>query len=995
MALLRNVLRGRSGSLSVPAGASFTALNLDLIAPAEGGLTSLGKLATVGAAGPVSVVSVNGAAGNVGTPVPGSAGGRVTISADASLSFNPNGNFDGLEPGESEATLITAELSDGTDIDDAIITLRVTAESLPVINPPGAISTLTALASGSDVALDWSAPASNGAAITDYRLRHRQVGVSTWTVIADGVSNQTQGQMLGLADGGYEFSVLAINSAGTGPISNIATVHIVSGAVPVNQSLPQLLGTPELGQTLTYAAGTWTDADSVAANLLRDGVPVSGFNGSNHVVASIDAGARLEIRETASNAIGTAEALSASLIVPAPFGPLPGVLEAPNVIILGASLMVDAFANVPEDSIAYAEAMGFTGSLQPRGVNGHDSADTRADLTAAQAEFSATQGQNFYIVHTGGNNVTAGRPYPGGAAALESNLTALFDDIAASGDQGVLSTLTKRYYTAAPQVVAGNPSTDQNGSLPYVENVYRPVIETRIPDWFDQGEPVVDLYGLTEQYPEILKPDGIHPWPDGERMMHQYMLSRIAARAKGLRNESRTGRSLIWDFGDASDLPYMPGQINRLRMNEESETLPIGNVGFGALDRTGEIDHFAEVVIEGFRGINRQGLGPAAFAKVADQRLNDFEMLEDSLFVGTISGATVNSGTLIFRNLIPGDQAVITVAASRNASDQNRRGDVTIAGQTQILDASNDASANQVVFGPVTVPGSGEIAIQLDKRADSNFGYIGGVAIDFIDPVRAFTQLEPVLKGTGAVGGTLTRLPGQFFGADTVSVELLRNGSPVSGFAGTSYTVQSGDAGAIFQIRETATRGGLTTIALSNPIAAVAAPADPEAGLTLTASFPEGELTNSAFNRSEPAVFAADLILPDRPDGLVFELGAEVNGTLLSFRPDGSLLLRFGDGSQHTPQGTHAFLQVPTEQIPSGPVTLVWQIDNGTGTLSAWIDGVELTGTSRETPRTEWAGLNAGGYGQTGGGLVPLEAFTGTFNGSFASDLRYYGDQTV
>ncbi|MEL6479062.1 MAG: fibronectin type III domain-containing protein, partial [Pseudomonadota bacterium] len=980
MTLLRNVLAGRSSSLSVPSGAAFTALNVSFTATPDGGAVQLGKLGTVGAKGPITVTSVNGSAGSVGQPVPGSTGGLVTITSDARLIFDPDGDFDALAEGASQSTLVTVEISDGTSTDDAIVTLRVAVASLPVITPPGAVSTLTAQAVGSDVTLSWSAPASNGAPITDYRIRRRLAGETAWTVISDGVSAATSTLMTGLADGTWQFSILAINAAGTGPISNIASASIASGAIPVNQTAPQLSGDPAVSAVLSYTPGVWADADTIDAALLRDGAPVAGWNGTSYTVQASDAGAAFRVRETATNSLGTAEALSQTLAIPAPFGPLEGVLDAQNVIILGASIMVDAFENVPNESVHYAEAMGFTGTLQPRATGGHDSADTLTALNAAQAEFSGSAGQNFYIVHTGGNNVSANRPYPGGAAELETDLTTLFNDIEAGGDLGVLATLTKRYYSSAPAVVIGDPSTDQNGSLPYVENVYSPLIETRLPAWFDQGAPVVDLYGLTDRYPEIIRPDGVHPWPEGERMMHQLILSRIAARARGLRNESRTGRSLVWDFGDAGDAEFLPARVNRLRMIEDGNTLPLGNVGIGGLDSRGAIDHFVEVSIHGFRGINRQGLGPDAFAKIADPRLKDFEMLEDSLFVGALSGTTVDSGTVTFRNMVPGDTVLVTLAASRDATDQNRRADVTVMGETQVLDASNGAASNQAIFGPLTVPASGEVAIRVDKRADSTFGYLGGVAVDFIDPAAAFAQADPQLKGTGVVGTVLTALPGTFLNADSVSRELLRNGSPVAGFSGL-HTLQAGDAGAAFQIRETGTLGGVPTEALSNVILAQAQRPDPEAGLNLTASFPPGDLANNAFNRAAPAVLAADLDIPAQPDGLIFELGADVNGALVTFRPDGSLLLRFGDGKSATPAGPHAYLHVPAAQIPVGSATLVWQIDNGSGEIRAWIDGLAFSGTFRETPRTEWAGVNAGGYGQIGGGLVPFEPFMSGFNG--------------
>ncbi|MCK0122749.1 Ig-like domain-containing protein [Loktanella sp. F6476L] len=61
---------------------------------------------------PLTVGAVNGDETLVGTPVDGSNGGLVTINPDGSISFDPNGDFDALAPGETAETTVTYTVTD-------------------------------------------------------------------------------------------------------------------------------------------------------------------------------------------------------------------------------------------------------------------------------------------------------------------------------------------------------------------------------------------------------------------------------------------------------------------------------------------------------------------------------------------------------------------------------------------------------------------------------------------------------------------------------------------------------------------------------------------------------------------------------------------------------------------------------------------------------------------------------------------------------------------
>jgi VCBS repeat-containing protein len=83
---------------------------------------------------PLVVDRVDGDAGSVGIPVAGTTGGRFTIAADGSYSFDTNRDFEMLGSGESRVTQVTYRISDGQGgTSEATISVTVTgANDAPV-----------------------------------------------------------------------------------------------------------------------------------------------------------------------------------------------------------------------------------------------------------------------------------------------------------------------------------------------------------------------------------------------------------------------------------------------------------------------------------------------------------------------------------------------------------------------------------------------------------------------------------------------------------------------------------------------------------------------------------------------------------------------------------------------------------------------------------------------------------------------------------------------
>ncbi len=84
----------------------------------------------------------------------------------------------------------------------------------------------------------------------------------------------------------------------------------------------------------------------------------------------------------------------------------------------------------------------------------------------------------------------------------------------------------------------------------------------------------------------------------------------------------------------------------------------------------------------------------------------------------------------------------------------------------------------------------------------------------------------PTITGTAAVGTTLSAANGTWFpllssGGISVTRQWLRDGNPISGATGTTYTLTNADAGAAIAVRIIASRDGMQEQAVSAPTAPV------------------------------------------------------------------------------------------------------------------------------------------------------------------------------
>ena len=162
--------------------------------------------------------------------------------------------------------------------------------------PPGAPTNLTATANGQTrVDLSWRVPASDGgAAITGYRVEVSTDG-SSWSNLAANTDSTTASYShTGLTAGSTRYyRVSAINSAGIGPASNVATA--TTDSVPAGPDL--IVESPKVSDGSLYAEAPFT----LSATVRNQGSGASGgsttlryYRSTDSTITSSDEGVGMD-----------------------------------------------------------------------------------------------------------------------------------------------------------------------------------------------------------------------------------------------------------------------------------------------------------------------------------------------------------------------------------------------------------------------------------------------------------------------------------------------------------------------------------------------------------------------------------------------------------------------------------------------------------------------------------------------------------------------------
>ncbi|MEM1312454.1 MAG: DUF2341 domain-containing protein [Patescibacteria group bacterium] len=125
------------------------------------------------------------------------------------------------------------------DLVDGYYTLGTTNDNLSPLGISNSITDLSALPTGENISLSWSAPANN---VSDYQIQYSEDNfVNDVNVLNEGVSNSTSVTVSDLeAAKLYAFRVIAINESGTSSISNIATATTNSASPSIDSLAPSI-----------------------------------------------------------------------------------------------------------------------------------------------------------------------------------------------------------------------------------------------------------------------------------------------------------------------------------------------------------------------------------------------------------------------------------------------------------------------------------------------------------------------------------------------------------------------------------------------------------------------------------------------------------------------------------------------------------------------------------------------------------------------------------
>lgn len=200
-------------------------------------------------------------------------------------------------------------------------------ESGPVVSAPAAPGSLTAVAGSTQVTLEWLAPESNGATITDYVVQYRTNPEGEWATFEDGTSDALTVTVTGLANGtAYDFQVAATNSAGTGGYSNTATATPVAPATEPDAPTG-LTATPGASQvTLNWTSPAGNGGAAITDYVVQYSTnagftsPVTANDGTSTntsaTITGLTPGTPYWFRVAAANSVGTGTASNVATATP-------------------------------------------------------------------------------------------------------------------------------------------------------------------------------------------------------------------------------------------------------------------------------------------------------------------------------------------------------------------------------------------------------------------------------------------------------------------------------------------------------------------------------------------------------------------------------------------------------------------------------------------------------------------------------------------------------
>ena len=207
------------------------------------------------------------------------------------------------------------------------------------------------------------------------------------------------------------------DAAGAGRVTRFRLTLSAAEVAPALRTAPALAGAGTIGVPVTLDPGSWdgTPAPALAIAWLRDGAPVAGATGPTYTPGPEDDGHALAAQVTASNAAGSAEAVTAALSV---------AYAAPQA---GTGALADVIADAGSAPVRVAAASLFAGEALTFAVSGKGATIDSAIGVVTIATDELLDGERITVTATnsGGSasarfaaTVRATQPLPGTRPAL-------------------------------------------------------------------------------------------------------------------------------------------------------------------------------------------------------------------------------------------------------------------------------------------------------------------------------------------------------------------------------------------------------------------------------------------------------------------------------------------------------------------------------------------------------------------------------------------------
>jgi hypothetical protein len=332
----------------------------------------------------------------------------ATNGGSVITNYTVTSNPDSVVVSSSTSPIIVTGLTNGTPYTFTMTATNVVGQgpaSSPAFGPvtpagvPGIPSGLIAVPGNALVDLSWTAPANNGAEITNYVIEYKLHSAPSWTQFGHAVSPLTTITVTDLVNGSlYDFRVSAVNSAGTGAPSTPA-VESTPRTVPGQPAITS--ATRGNGQVTVNFNAPASDGGSVITSYTVTSNPqgITGTGGASPIIVSgLTNGSAYTFTVKATNVAGTGmDSLPSSSVTPAT---VPGKATEVTAVAGNTQAVITFVAPLSTGGSA------ITGYTVSSNSGGTDSNAGSTDLSHTVTGLTNGQTYTFTVVAT--NDVGAG-----------------------------------------------------------------------------------------------------------------------------------------------------------------------------------------------------------------------------------------------------------------------------------------------------------------------------------------------------------------------------------------------------------------------------------------------------------------------------------------------------------------------------------------------------------------------------------------------------------